>query len=85
VFGKCRYESTYKKLGLSRFVILMQNDMEKLIILRNSNKASEVLGYGFCKEDFDFINGDEMIVIQEALLENSELIYQEHTGDGLWD
>jgi hypothetical protein len=63
----------------------MQNDIEKLMILRNSSKTSEFLGYGFYKEDLDFINGDEMIVIQEALIDNSELIYQDHSGDGLWD
>jgi hypothetical protein len=53
----------------------MDKNVEKLMIEKSSFVMKEIIQQQMSKQDFEFINSKESIVIAKAVIENGEIFY----------
>lgn len=54
----------------------MENNTEKLILEKNSVVTKNLIKDESDKNDAEFMNSDELVVISKAIIEKGELVYQ---------
>jgi hypothetical protein len=55
----------------------MDKNIEKLMIEKSSFVMKDLIQQQMSKQDFEFINSKDSIVIAKAVIENGEIIYLE--------